>query len=126
MSGFCSPKQLHSKSLDLFGTSVYCIWIYDIQILKEHIDKNHNIILFIGHAYNKHWNWFSYLKALLFQHYISIWGYDQNGFFIYDSSIKTSKSDLPIGNCYIENELLQRCRDLWWLGLFQNVFISIP
>lgn len=90
-SWFCQPKTLYTTAKKLFTQVSYHRGDGDINTLRSCIDHGQVAVILIWHAYNKDWVWFNPLKALLYQHYISIWWYDDNGFYIYDSSISQER-----------------------------------
>lgn len=71
-----------------------------IQLLKDEIDGGKPIMLLIGNGF-LHDGRYSNLKSQFptSLHWITVWGYHENGFFIYDSALSpTSYSFVPIGN----------------------------
>lgn len=122
--GFCSPDKLYKMCNNLWlNASLGSAW--SLEKIRNNLRQWKVIILLIAHAYDQTGSWFNVIKAPFFQHYISLWWFDDDGFFVYDSSIKVDNPCLPIWNTYIKNELLQRCWDWWWLWLYTHLFISI-
>ena len=88
------------KENNIQGTLSCCRNIADtdkINLLKQKISHT-PVILLISHAYTKK-SKFKLINAILFQHYISIWGYndDKKVFYVYDSGTKGTliKKDIP-------------------------------
>ncbi len=97
-----------------------------IDVLKREIDDNKICLLLVGHGYNQGGEWFNIIKAIILQHYISVWWYDEekDWFFVYDSSIKSAQN-LPIGNIFLSTWTLKKCWSRWWLWIYQNILIKL-
>lgn len=122
--GFSSPIQLNKMCKKFWLKSKICSR-WTIESIKDNVRAWRITILLIAHAYDEYGIWFNFFKACFFQHYISIWWFDDNGFYVYDSSVKKNDTCLCVGNIYIKNELLQRCWDRWGCWWYNNIFISI-
>ena len=72
-----------------------------LDILKADLRKNYPAILRTGNGYMPNGK-FNYLQALIFTHWVSVWGFDDNKriFYLYDSAapLKNWKRNLPVGN----------------------------
>lgn len=121
---FCTPWQLWKKINELFSDVAVWSW-WTLSYLRNAIDQNCCIVLFIAHWYNQKCQWFNPIKGVFFQHYISVWWYDDEGFFIYDSSLSTQSHELWVWNWFIASSLLDRCRGQWWLWLWNKFFITV-
>lgn len=123
---FCLPFHI-SKALEQYWykTTPQTCKEDKKKFLIRTIQKNKNNILLIWHWYNKQWKNFSVIKAIIFQHYISVWGYNEqkNVFYIYDSSLKANNK-IPIWNLAIDMETLIESRKWWWITFFWYTFIS--
>lgn len=103
-------------------------WIQSkIEFIKKEL-KTWPVILVIWHAYK--WKKdFSLLKAIWVQHYMSIWGYDddQEIFYIYDSWApkRLIRKDLPIWNMTLKYKDLIKYRSFWWFIIKKFFYISI-
>lgn len=75
--------------------------------IKKEIDNNKIIIMSMGHWYLWHKNKFNAIKWIFFQHYVSIWSYDENGVYIYDSSCYDD-IEYKYGNLYISWEIFYK------------------
>lgn len=80
------------------GTCRYSSMNELIYFLKKHIEKG-PIIILVAHAYEKE-NRYNIIKSFIFQHYISIRGYDDEKevFYCYDSHTDLRENSLPTGN----------------------------
>jgi hypothetical protein len=101
--GISIPRQLANickrYSLDTeYNACKYSSMTELVNFLKNHIQKGPVIIL-ISHAYNKE-NRYNIIRSFIFQHYISIRGYDDEKevFYCYDSHTDLRENILPIGN----------------------------
>lgn len=77
-----------------------------IKTLQELLEKDKPVILLIGRGDKKDGS-YSSLKAKLVGHWISLWGYNEKGFYVYDSAAK-DKTNLPIGNTFYSFEKILR------------------
>lgn len=88
---------------------------------------NWPVILLIGHWYK--WRQFSIWKVLFLQHYLSVWGFDDEKeiFYVYDSSAQKElvKEDIPIWNIELPYNDLISCRNFWWRWLVGHKFIDV-
>lgn len=109
----------------------YCRWTQDvpkIQFLKDKI-KSGPVILLISHAYSSKRN-FSFRRAATKQHYISLWGYndEKKVFYVYDSNVEKKNKDgkkLPAGNITISYDRLIWYRRLSMRWLHRNFGIAV-
>ncbi len=99
-----------------------------IERLKELLHK-WPVILLISHAYSSTRN-FSFRRAFMLQHYISLRWYDDEKriFYVYDSNVEKThhKGDtLPVGNIILDYDKLLRYRRLggWWF--YRDFGISV-
>ncbi len=122
----CSPSYLHKRFTALDMDVCMNEW-GTLDDLKQALANNQIPILLVAHGYNDAGEGFNYIRATLFQHYISVRGYDpvNDGFRVYDSAIKTPSPWLPIGNLFLPSRLLAQCRVWWWLMFYNNLFITI-
>lgn len=123
---FCNPYQVFYKCKEHDLHPSFHTW-GSIQDIIQSLKQGKIPILFIGHAYNEYGVGFKILKAIFFQHYISVHGYDEvnRGFYVYDSSVKNKDSNLPVWNVFVDEELLLKCRNWWRLSKHKRIFISI-
>jgi hypothetical protein len=80
-----------------------------IELLKFILQTGNPIILNIGSCYDVKDRWI----AKIIPHWITVWGYDREHFFVYDSSVPLEKQNqfIPIGNRKIEHQDL-----VWFWG----------
>lgn len=80
-----------------------------IELLKAFLRGGYPIILNIGSCYEVQDRWI----AKIIPHWISVWGYDETDFFVYDSSVPLDRRNffIPIGNRKIEHQDL-----IWFWG----------
>lgn len=80
-----------------------------IELLKSLLRKGNPVVLNIGSCYEAKSRWI----AKIIPHWITVWGYDETDFFLYDSSVPLDKQNLslPIGNRKIEHQDL-----IWYWG----------
>jgi hypothetical protein len=80
-----------------------------VELLKSFLRAGYPVILNIGSCYETKDRWI----AKIVPHWISIWGYDETDFFLYDSSVPLDKQNLrlPIGNRKVEHQDL-----IWYWG----------
>jgi len=80
-----------------------------IELLKSFLRAGNPVILNIGSCYETKDRWI----AKIIPHWITVWGYDETDFFVYDSSVPLDKRNLnlPIGNRKIEHQDL-----IWFWG----------
>ena len=77
-----------------------------LSFIKNALDNHRLILMSIGHGYINNKKKFSIFNALLWQHYISIWRYDDHGLYVYDSSVWEDRDiDYAVGNLYISWEI---------------------
>lgn len=127
---FALPHQLVKKLNELWLPASFVNKShFTIDTLKEYIRDNKNIILLTGHGYNIKWKSFNPIKALFAQHYISIWGYDdeKKWFYIYDSTVKQKRlnKDIPIGNMFLSEHIVKRSLAWAGWGLLRDVIIAV-
>jgi len=80
-----------------------------IKVLKNLLQEGNPVILNIGSCYDIRSRWI----AKIIPHWITVWGYDETSFFVYDSSVPLNRRNLslPIGNRQIEHQDL-----IWYWG----------
>lgn len=81
-----------------------------IDLLKDEINKGYPVLLLVGNGYNKDGT-YSGMKSqgLTHLHWITLWGYHTNGFFIYDSVVHPYQYEpVPIGNVERSNKEILR------------------
>ncbi len=97
-----------------------------IEFIKQKIQK-WPLILLIGHAFKK-WRDFSYLWALS-QHYVSIWGFDDERkvFYIHNSKPHKKFLDnlLPVWNMEVKYDVLMKAWNFSYFWLRKNLYIEI-
>jgi len=98
--------------------------IKKLEAIKNELNKNRPVILFIGNGYTKRGKYY-WLGQKLISHWISVWGYndDKKVFYLYDSYY-SKKDKLPIGN--VKRTYSQVLRD--WRGTFYTksyLYISL-
>ena len=97
-----------------------------INLLKKKL-RNWPVLLFISHAYTGKKK-FIRTNAILFQHYITLWGYNdkEDHFYIYDSSAADEliKTDLPAWNSFMEYRDLMTYWRRAGLGIMNYTYIS--
>ena len=105
-TGFMRPSTLF-KTIKSTGLDVTPIDQSDfLSFMKNELDHHKLILMSIGHGYIYNKKKFSIVNALLWQHYISIWWYDDHGLYVYDSSVwEDSDIDYAVGNLYISWEI---------------------
>lgn len=100
-----------------------------IKILKNCIDKNQPVILAIGYGYRENQG-YSKFKRMIFGHWISIWGYDDESenFLIYDSlNKKTNENKLPAGNLVRSyKEILRDWQGTFYFKLLRMEDLYLP
>lgn len=70
-----------------------------INILKNEINKNHPVILLVSSNCNEQGKYVSKKNNENLGHWISLWGYNESDFFVYDSAVAKKYYDkIPIGN----------------------------
>ncbi|MCX6825283.1 MAG: C39 family peptidase [candidate division SR1 bacterium] len=128
--GLSTPKQLSKilNSYDIPNTIQKYhkkSMLSKIDFLKKHIE-NGPVIVLIAHAYTKK-NMFNLFKAIFYQHYLSIRGYDDEKevFYCYDSHTEIRENNLPVGNIQLHYQDLITYRDFAGLGLFKKKYIAI-
>jgi len=100
-----------------------------IDMLKGEIYKGCPVLLLIGNGFNKDGT-YSDMKSrgITHLHWITLWGYHDNGFFIYDSVAHPYQYELiPIGNVERNNnEILREWIRPFYLSLFMgNTYITL-
>lgn len=72
-----------------------------IESLKSHLRIGGPVILNVGSCYKTKDRW----KAKIIPHWITVWGYNEVDFFVYDSSVPLNKQNpyVPIGNRRIDH-----------------------
>ena len=110
---------------------IHCRWIGKEKKIEELKSLLHKwpVILLISHMYSSKRN-FSLDRAIRFQHYISLWWYDDEKrvFYVYDSNVEKThhKGDtLPVGNIMLGYDKLLRCRRLGGRWLYRDFGISV-
>lgn len=80
-----------------------------IDLLKSLLRSGTPVILNVGSCYEVRYRWI----AKIIPHWISVWGYNETDFFVYDSSVPLDKKNLslPAGNRKIEHQDL-----VWFWG----------
>lgn len=110
ISGFILPKVMR-KHLIKMNMDVKKIKMQKSQnifdIYKKEIDQWRIVLMTVWHWYKSDKNKFNIVKWILLQHWISIWWYDENGVYIYDSSC-FDKNDLPTGNLHLSREIFRK------------------
>lgn len=110
---------------------IHCRWTKDtkkIETLKKLIHK-WPVILLISHAYDSKRH-FSFRRAFMLQHYISLRWYDDEKriFYVYDSNVEKThhKGDtLPAGNIMLDYDKLLWYRRLGGRGFYRDFWISV-
>jgi hypothetical protein len=103
--GGMSPKGLIRtlRANGIEGEIHRCIWMADserINILRQEIDQERPVLLLIGNGHEK-CGIFSNIRSqgISHLHWITIWGYHDDGFFIYDSVAHPYQYErIPAGN----------------------------
>jgi hypothetical protein len=120
LAWYCTPKQI-IKKLQQLGLPSSIISKKDItlDVIKQSLQNDQNLILMIWHGYNKSGDGFNALKGFLLPHYISVWWYDEvrKWFFVYDSALKQRHAHvgLPVGNMFIPEHIMKKaCARAWW------------
>jgi len=107
LTRYLKTKGIKSKVnyLGFLTNSKRTIW------LKNKINKNNPVIVIIGNS--------KYL------HYISLLGYDENLFSVYDSLVKGDLNGIKAGNIdLIYADLLKKMNEASWNGIRLNLAIS--
>lgn len=133
VTGYMFPDALMNVLIEngLPSQKIYCRWTSKekkIEMLKSLLHK-WPVILLISHAYSSTRH-FSFRRAFMLQHYISLRWYDDEKriFYVYDSNVKKMhhKGDtLPVGNIVLEYDKLLR---YWRLGgrwFYRDFWISV-
>lgn len=100
-----------------------------LALLRNEIDKGLPVIILVGNGFEKAGN---YSKAksqgITHLHWLSIWGYHEQGFFIYDSVAHPYQYEqVPVGNKERSNKEILRdwVRPFYLAPFIGNTFISI-
>lgn len=111
-SGFIWPQNMKRKLIDLWlqVDNIEPNKSEHISDIKKEIDDGKLVLMTIWHWYIWHKHYFNSLKWIMFQHWISIWSYDENGVYIYDSSC-FDYIDHPIWNLYISWKIFDKSYD---------------
>jgi len=99
-----------------------------IELLKSALQK-WPIILLISHAYSSTRD-FSFRRAFMLQHYITLWWFDdmKRIFYIYDSNTEKTHykwNTLPVGNIILEYDRLLQYRRLGGRGLYRDFGVAV-
>lgn len=99
-----------------------------IEILKLLLQR-WPVILLISHAYSSKRD-FSFRRAFMLQHYITLWWYDDDKriFYVYDSNTEKTHhrwSTLPVGNIILNYDRLLRYRRLGGRWLYRDFWIAV-
>jgi hypothetical protein len=115
----------------LSSQRVYCKWTKKTNKIKElqTLLNKGPVILLISHAYSSKRD-FSFRRAFMLQHYISLWWYDDEKrvFYVYDSNTEKPHhkwETLPVGNILLEYDKLLRYRRLGGRWLYRNFAIAV-
>lgn len=94
-----------------------------LNVLKRIIANGNPMMLSIGNGYLKNGKYSWFMGRLMVQHWITLWGYDDNKkiFYIYDSAVPKNQysKNIPVGN--VRRTYNQVLRD--WQGAFISQII---
>lgn len=115
----------------LSARRIHCGWINKEKKLERLKSMLHKwpVILLIAHAYSST-RTFSFRRAFMLQHYITLWWYDDEKriFYVYDSNTEKSHhrwDTLPVGNIILDYNKLLLYRRLGGRGLYMDFGIAV-
>lgn len=130
INGQMSPRTFLKKTKEswLHWVAWRFVWTTEqiLTSLKRHISTIQKpVVIVIGHGYNdRDWTYNSLRKSIILQHYISIWGYDETGVYVYDSTLPENTT-LPVWNLHIPYASLLYYRSRGYGKLYSYNSISL-